>query len=242
MDPKTLFKISYGMYILGAAQAKQLNAQVVNTVFQITAEPPSLAVSVNKKNLTHQYISASRKFSVSVLEQAAPLELIGKFGFKSGRDVNKFSGTNYKLGATGSPVVLDGAMACLEAELIDQKEVGTHTIFVGKVVAAEILKNAEPMTYAYYHAVKGGRASQNAPTYQKSEVPPQSGATKIILPGDGGKQNMQKYVCKVCGYIYDPEAGDPDGGVKPGTAFSDIPDAWVCPVCGADKSQFEVQA
>lgn len=50
---------------------------------------------------------------------------------------------------------------------------------------------------------------------------------------------MQKYVCQVCGYVYDPAEGDPDGGIKPGTKFEDIPDDWVCPVCGADKSQFE---
>ena len=51
---------------------------------------------------------------------------------------------------------------------------------------------------------------------------------------------MNKYKCIPCGYIYDPAAGDPDAGVNPGTAFEDIPQDWVCPVCGADKSQFEV--
>jgi rubredoxin len=50
---------------------------------------------------------------------------------------------------------------------------------------------------------------------------------------------MQKYVCVLCGYIYDPDLGDPDGGVKPGTAFEDIPDTWVCPLCGASKADFE---
>jgi rubredoxin len=50
---------------------------------------------------------------------------------------------------------------------------------------------------------------------------------------------MQKYVCQVCGYIYDPENGDPDSGIEPGTSFDDIPDDWVCPQCGAKKSQFE---
>jgi rubredoxin len=50
---------------------------------------------------------------------------------------------------------------------------------------------------------------------------------------------MDKYVCSVCGYVYDPEEGDPDSGVNPGTAFEDIPDDWTCPVCGAAKDQFE---
>ncbi|MFH1347101.1 MAG: rubredoxin [Candidatus Margulisiibacteriota bacterium] len=51
---------------------------------------------------------------------------------------------------------------------------------------------------------------------------------------------MEKYECKVCGYIYDPANGDPDNGVQPGTKFADIPDTWVCPICGAGKDQFEV--
>ena len=50
---------------------------------------------------------------------------------------------------------------------------------------------------------------------------------------------MKKYICSVCGYIYDPEAGDPDSGIKPGTAFKDLPDDWVCPQCGVEKDQFE---
>lgn len=52
---------------------------------------------------------------------------------------------------------------------------------------------------------------------------------------------MKKYVCKVCGYVYDPEKGDIDSGIKPGTSFEAIPDTWVCPVCGAPKDQFEAE-
>jgi rubredoxin len=53
------------------------------------------------------------------------------------------------------------------------------------------------------------------------------------------ERKMDKYVCQVCGWIYDPAVGDPDGGIKPGTPFAAIPDDWVCPMCGADKTQFE---
>ncbi len=55
----------------------------------------------------------------------------------------------------------------------------------------------------------------------------------------GAGSKMQKYVCSVCGYEYDPEVGDPDSGIEPGTAFEDIPEDWICPVCGAEKNQFE---
>jgi len=59
---------------------------------------------------------------------------------------------------------------------------------------------------------------------------------------DQGGLTMGKYVCSVCGYVYDPAVGDPENGVEPGTAFADLPDDWVCPVCGAEKSQFEPEA
>jgi rubredoxin len=82
------------------------------------------------------------------------------------------------------------------------------------------------MTYAYYHQVKGGKSPKTAPTYVKEEKAPAAA---------GGA----KYTCKVCGYVYDPENGDPDSGVTAGTKFEDLPDSWVCPVCGAPKSDFE---
>jgi rubredoxin len=59
--------------------------------------------------------------------------------------------------------------------------------------------------------------------------------TRIFLV----EEEMEKYVCIVCGYIYDPEKGDPDSGIQPGTSFDQLPDDWVCPVCGASKDQFE---
>jgi ferric-chelate reductase [NAD(P)H] len=111
MNLSALYKLGYGMYIVGSHQGEKINAQIANTVFQITSEPPTVAVSINKNNLTHAYIKDSKVFAASVLCQAAPLPFIGGFGFKSGRDVDKFKGVNYKVGQTGSPVVIDHATA-----------------------------------------------------------------------------------------------------------------------------------
>ena len=61
----------------------------------------------------------------------------------------------------------------------------------------------------------------------------------IINKTPFGGKNMDKYVCSLCGYVYDPEVGDPDGGIAPGTKFEDIPDDWVCPLCGATKDMFQ---
>ncbi len=165
MDLKALQKLSYGMYIIGSHDGEKLNGQIANTVFQITSEPPTVAVSINKQNLTHDYILKGQAFSVSMLCQATPLPFIGGFGFKSGRDVDKMKDQNYRLGETGCPIFLDNTTAYLEAELIQHLDVGTHTIFVGKVVAAEVLTADVCMTYDYYHQVKRGTTPKTAPSY-----------------------------------------------------------------------------
>jgi flavin reductase (DIM6/NTAB) family NADH-FMN oxidoreductase RutF/rubredoxin len=231
MDPKALYKIGYGLYIIGARKGEKMNAQVANTIFQITSEPIMVAVSINKKNLTWEYIHDSRAFTASVLAQDTPLAFIGQFGFKSGRDIDKLAGTNYKAGTTGAPVVLDNAVSYLEARLKQEIDVATHTIFIGEVVDAAVLTDKPTLTYEYYQMVKRGTTPKTAPSY--IEVKKEAPAMPVVEP------KPAKYKCLVCGYIYDPAVGDPDGGIKPGTPFEAIPDNWVCPVCGAAKSEFE---
>jgi rubredoxin/flavin reductase (DIM6/NTAB) family NADH-FMN oxidoreductase RutF len=230
MDLKALYKIGYGMYVIGAHKGNKINAQIANTVFQITSEPPTVAVSINKKNLTWEYIRESKAFSASILLQDTPLAFIGNFGFKSGRDTPKFEGVNYKTGATGSPVVLDNTASYIETKVLQEVDAGTHTIFIGQIVDAAVLADKPALSYEYYRQVKQGTTPKTAPSYIeiKKETPAPAPAPKLA-----------KYKCSVCGWIYDPALGDPDGGIKPGTPFESIPDSWVCPVCGADKGQFE---
>uniref|UniRef100_A0A7C3URS3 Flavin reductase n=1 Tax=candidate division WOR-3 bacterium TaxID=2052148 RepID=A0A7C3URS3_UNCW3 len=165
MDKNALYQISYGMYIVSSKKGEKFNGQIANTVFQITAQPPTIAVSINKENLTHQFITESSVFTVSVLEKETPFPFIGRFGFKSGREIDKFTGVNYRLGKTGAPVVLENTLAYLEAEVINHFDCGTHTLFLGRVIEGEILKEGEPLTYAYYYTVKKGKSPKTAPTY-----------------------------------------------------------------------------
>jgi flavin reductase (DIM6/NTAB) family NADH-FMN oxidoreductase RutF len=169
MNLNALHKLGYGMYIVSSHKGDRLNGQVANTVFQISSEPPTVAVSINKNNLTHEFIKDSKVFSASVLCQATPLSFIGSFGFKSGRDVDKLKGVNYKVGQTGCPVILDNATAYLEAEVIQDIDVGTHTIFIGRIVAAEVLTEDPCMTYEYYYQVKRGTTPKTAPSYIAKE-------------------------------------------------------------------------
>lgn len=231
INPETLFQLSYGMCILSSAKDGRANGCVVNTVFQVVPDPVIIAVSVNKGNLTHEYISESRVLSVSTLGEETPMSFIGRFGFRTGRNINKFQKVNHKFGITGAPIVLDNSAGYIEAEVTKEIDIMTHTLFIGQVVACQTVdKSRIPMTYAYYRDVKHGRTPRTAATYIGMKPKNQT---------KQGAETMAKYRCLMCGYIYDPEAGDPANGVEPGTAFEDLPDDWVCPDCGVGKDEFE---
>jgi len=226
MDPNILHNIGYGMYVVCSNKGDLLNGQIANAIIQVASQPPTVAASINKENLTHEYIENSARFSISVLSEDTPLKFIGKFGFKSGRSQDKFKEVKFKRLTSGCPVVLDNAIGYIEVKVINKFDCGTHTLFLGEITESEVLKTGTPMSYAYYHQVKRGTTPKAAPTFIKG---------KDMFEG-GNK--MQKYRCEVCNYIYDPAVGDPDNGVQPGTAFENIPDTWVCPICGAGKDQF----
>ena len=165
MDKKALQRISYGVYIVSSEHNHKANGQIVNAVMQITALPPTLALSINKQNYTHELISQSKKFTISILDKKTPMSLIGTFGFKCGRTVNKMEHVTCIQQKSMMPIVTDHAIAYIEASLINQFDVGTHTIFIGEVENANMLTDSEPLTYDYYHRVKGGLSPKNAPTY-----------------------------------------------------------------------------
>ncbi len=235
MNIRAIQQICYGLYIISSKKGDKFNGQIANTVFQITSEPPTVAVSINKQNLTHEYIEESKVFAVSILSKEAPMPFIGNFGFKSGRDIDKFKDVNVKVGVTGAPAVLDNAVGYFECEVISATSVGTHTIFIGQVKECEMLNDSEPMSYAYYREIKGGKSPKTAPTY----VAPDTAEQEKAAPEKPKDVAAAKYKCKICGYIYDPEVGDPDSGIAAGTPFEALPDTWACPICNAPKSEFE---
>ncbi len=228
MDINIFRKISYGLYVISSKKEAKINAQIANTVFQISSDPPTIGIGVNKGNLTNEYIKASGVFAVSVLPETTPISLIGHFGFQSGRNIDKFQTVPYKQGVTGAPLLLDNSIGYVEAEVMEILDVETHSVFIGKVVGAEVFTQDDPMTYAYYHLLKQGKVTRKPAETTKEETAPQEGTIK-------------KYVCSVCGYVYDPAAGDPDSGAAPGTAFEDLPEDWVCPICGVAKNRFRAE-
>ncbi len=225
---QSLMDVTYGLYVISSTNGEKLNGFIGNAVTQTSAEPPTIAVCVNQNHLTREYIEESGVFSISILSNDFPRKLMGDFGFKSGRDVDKFANVDYRLGTTGAPILTEYTLSYIEAQVIDKVEVETHTMYIGKIISSDhIDEDKEPLTYDYYHNVMKGKSPEDAPTYSGGQE-------------EAEEVDMDKYKCEVCGYEYDPEQGDPQNDVESGTAFSDLPAGWKCPVCGADTDQFFV--
>ncbi len=171
LDRKVFRDLSYGLYIVSSTDGGRINGQVVNTVIQVTSQPARVAVIINKENLTHEFIAKSRVFGVSVLEESAPVTFFGPFGFRSGRDVDKFAGVSHRIGGTGSPLITEHVLSVLEARVFDQIDLGTHTVFIGDVTDSEVLKGGRPLTYHYYHEQLKGKSPKSAPTYEPPGKP-----------------------------------------------------------------------
>jgi ferric-chelate reductase [NAD(P)H] len=169
LDPKSLWSISYGLYVVTSAYEGKSNGQIANAVIQVAAEPPRVLAALNKKNFTHELVEKSNAFAVSVLGEDVPMQFIGGFGFKSGRETDKLSAVEAEEGSTGIPCVTEHAIAMFEVKVFATADAGTHTIFIGDVVSGKVLKaDGKPLTYAQYQANKG-KAPRNAPTYRAPE-------------------------------------------------------------------------
>ena len=210
MNTKIFRNMSYGMYIVGTMDGERPTGCIANSIMQITSSPATIAASINHDNYTNGCIEKSGVFSFSILAENSPSALIGTFGFQSGKDADKFSGVDYEM-ISGVPVVKNtcGYVVC---KVIDKMETATHTVFLGEVIAAEVYDSLPEMTYSYYHKVVKGKSPKNAPTYLPED-------TADTTPKESGKT---KYVCQVCGYVYEGDT---------------LPDDFVCPICkqGADK-------
>lgn len=215
MNKSVFHKLSYGVYVVSTLDGERETGCVANSIMQITSEPPTIAVSMNHDNYTHSCIEKTGKFAVSILSEESDSSIIGTFGFQSGKEVNKFEQVDFET-VEEMPVLKDccGYIIC---EVIDKMETSTHTVFLGKVIEGDVVKNEEAMTYSYYHKVVKGKSPKNAPTYIPDEE-------------FENKEQEAKYVCSVCGYVYD---GD--------IPFEDLPDDYVCPICKQPKSVFKKQ-
>ena len=210
MGIQAFFKLSYGLYVVSARSGEKKYGCIVNTLQQVTAEPPMLSVAVNKNSVTAKAILDSGRFCGSVLTETADLHLIGTFGFKNSKAVDKFAAFSTKEDENNIPYLTEHAAARYSCEVAGTLDLGTHILIIGKVTEAEILSDEPVMTYDYYHRVVKGGTPPTAPSYK----------------GNISHKPAQKaqWRCKICGYIYE---GDP------------LPADFVCPICGQGADKFE---
>ena len=147
--------------------------------------------------------------------------MIGKFGYYSSRDINKFDGISYDM-IGGLPIVKDNMCGYFICEVVNIIDCNTHDVMIAKVIDAKKENDMVPMTYKYYHENLKGVSPKNAPTYVEEES-----ANKVV----SDKMEGNKYRCSLCGYIYDD--------AKENIKFEDLDDDWCCPLCGAKKHLFE---
>jgi len=166
MNIESLFKITYGLFVISSANDKKRSGYISNTVFQVTANPIRLAIGCSKDNFTASLIAKSMAFSVSVLKKDCRPDIIGTFGYRTGSEIDKFSKFSYNNGLNNIPVLMEDTIAWFECKVVQTVDVGTHLLFIGNVLNGEIIDDkSEPLTYAYYRDVKKGKAPKNAPTY-----------------------------------------------------------------------------
>ena len=167
MNVNAIYKLSYGVYVISTWDEGRGTGCVANSVMQITSNPATIAVSINHNNYTNQCIQESGRFAISILGEHTDPSVIGTFGFRSGRDCNKFDEVEQVV--KGFMPVVAEACGYITCEVVDKMETDTHTVFLGKVLDADVMKEDDVMTYAYYHNVIKGKSPKNAPTYRADE-------------------------------------------------------------------------
>ncbi|MBP5751630.1 MAG: flavin reductase, partial [Treponema sp.] len=152
MDNKALYNISYGLFVIGTRSGEKINACITNTCMQVASEPTRLSVSLLNKNYTCDLIKESSCFSLSVLDKNTAFEVFKRFGYQSGRDVDKFAGFEYEADSNGCPLILSNACSVFSCRVVSKTDLGTHTLFVAEIEDAKVTSSVEPMTYAYYQS------------------------------------------------------------------------------------------
>ena len=182
MDMTALFKIGYGLYVVTSNDGKKDNGLIVNTVMQLTDSPKRVGVCISKSNYSHDVIKSSGKMNVNCLTTEAPFKVFEAFGFRSGRDTDKFEGCSPKRSENGLVFLPRYINAYFSLSVEQYIDLGTHGMFICSVTEAETISNIESLTYSYYHKYVKPKPKAEAP-----------------------KSDKKRYVCTVCGYVHEGE-------------------------------------
>ncbi len=177
IDTNALFKISYGLYVVTSHDGKKHNGIIVNTVMQLTDTPNRVGVCINKINYSHDIIKSTKLMNVNCLTESTPFETFKNFGFKSGRDNDKFDGIDFYTSENNMAVLKENINAFISLKVTDYVDLGTHGLFICEVTEAEVINDDNAVTYTFYQ--------------------------KNIKPKPEAKK--KGFVCKICGYVYEGE-------------------------------------
>lgn len=246
MKYKAFHRLSYGLYLIATELDGKKLGYIGNTAFQVTSSPAQIAVSSHKNNFTTDKIIRSGKFSISVLQKEVDTAIIGEFGFMSGAEIDKFRNIETKTSVSGAPIVLTSSVAWFDCKVVSSVDVGSHLLIIGEVLDSDVISGEEPLTYAYYREKYKMLAPKNAPTYIEKEkldkevVPQVEPKAEPDRPSENqtSDEEPSPHICTICGFVYDPEEGDPALGIPPGTPFEDLPEDYKCPICNAGKEYF----
>lgn len=201
-NKKAMYALSYGLFVLTTREGEKDNGCIINTGMQVTTTPNRILFAVNKGNYTHDLLLKSNRFTLSVISEEADFSLFQRFGFQSGRETDKFAG--FADVVRGENEVLrptKGINAWLNGWVVSATDLGTHTLFLADVVDGDVVSAAPSATYAYY----------------QSNIKPKPEAPKE-------KSEKKRWVCKVCGYIYEGDT---------------LPADFICPICKHPAEDFE---
>ena len=165
MDVSAPHRFSSGLYVVSAEADGDTGACVINTGLQLTSSPLQVEVVINKQNHTADVVQRAGHFALCPITQEADMLFIGRFGFRSSAEIDKFEGIAREVAATGDPYTPLCAAAVIACEVVQTLDVGTHIIFVGRVVDAQSLSDEPPLTYAYYHTILKGKTPPRASSY-----------------------------------------------------------------------------
>ena len=219
MDESALFKLTHGLYVLGAVEKNgRLCGSVVDAVMQVANKPLVIALSCHNNSYTKSVIEQSGRFSLSVLCKNVEPFVVANFGFQSSRELEKWDNVEYEL-KEGLPYLKQN-LAEISAKVLQTIAYDSNTLFLAEVIDSRNTECGEPLTYNNYRDYLKNDVIKSFNDFKQQKK------KEKTMTGDVKK----KWVCTVCQYVYD---GD--------VPFEDLPDDYVCPVCGVGKDMFEQQ-
>ena len=241
-DASAFFKIGYGLYVVTCSDGKKDNGLIVNTVSQVTSTPNRIAVTINKENYSHHVIKQSGVMNVNCLTTEAPFSIFERFGFQSGRNVNKFDGFDILRSDNGLAFLPRYINSFMSLKVDNYVDLDTHGMFICSVTEARVLSDKETMTYSYYHenvkpkpnveGKKGYVCKICGFVYEGDELPDdyicpicKHGVADFEVIKETADDSKKEYVCTICGYEHQGE----------------MPDDFKCPKCGVPSTLFKAK-